>query len=107
MDWVKIKKNHPKTFMEFMQTKFSLEDFWEAYSIYVDIRVKESNSGEEYWDFKIESKLVMYSSLCSKTIKRNGQILTIHSSNDIKMKIVNRVFKIIEEQIKDNNFLRN
>ena len=107
MDWVKIKKNHPKTFMEFMQTKFSLEDFWEAYSIYVGIRVKESNSGEEYWDFKIESKLVMYSSLCSKTIKRNGQILTIHSSNDIKMKIVNRVFKIIEEQIKDNNFLRN
>lgn len=107
MDWIAIKENYPVAFSEFMKKKYSLEEFWEAYSIYVGIRIKESNSGEEYWDFKIESKLIMYSSLCSKTIKRNGQIVTIHSSGDIKMKIVNRVFELIEQQIKDNNFLRN
>ena len=107
MNWVKIRKNHPKTFMEFMKTKFSLEDFFEAYCIYVGIRILENKHGEKYWDFKIESKLVIYSSLCSKTIKREGQIITLHSPNDIKMKIVDRVFKLIEQQIENNNYLNN
>ena len=56
MDWVKIRKNHPKTFSDFMRTKFSLEDFFEAYAIYVGIRILENKSGEEFWDFKLESK---------------------------------------------------
>ena len=107
MDWVKIRKNHPKTFMEFMSTKFSLEDFFEAYSIYVGIRISENKSGEEFWDFKLESKLVIYSSLCSKTIKRDGELITIFSPSEIKMKIVENVFDIIEQQIQNDNYKNN
>ena len=107
MDWVKIRKNHPKTFSDFMRTKFSLEDFFEAYAIFVGIRILENKSGEEFWDFKLESKLIIYSSLCSKTIKRDGQRITIFSGDDVKMKIVNRVFEIIEQQIENDNYYNN
>tara|TARA_R110002020_G_scaffold238896_1_gene451447 strand:- start:352 stop:675 length:324 start_codon:yes stop_codon:yes gene_type:complete len=107
MDWVEIRNNYPQTFKEFMKTNFSLEDFFEAYSIYVGLRILENNTGEEFWDFKLESKLVIYSSLCSKTIIRNGEKITIYSGSDIKMKIVDNVFKVIEDQIKDNNYFQN
>ena len=107
MDWIEIKENYPLAFSEFMKKKFSLEQFWEAYNIYVGIRIKESNSGEEYWDFKIESKLVMYSSLCMKTIKKDGKKIRVFSAGKIKLKIINEIFNQIELQIKDNNFLRN
>lgn len=107
MDWVEIRNNYPQTFREFMKTNFSLEDFFEAYSIYVGLRILENNTGEEFWDFKLESKLVIYSSLCSKTIIRNGEKITIYSGSDIKMKIVDNVFKVIEDQIKDNNYFQN
>ena len=107
MDWVEIRNNYPQTFKEFMKTNFALEDFFEAYSIYVGLRILENNTGEEFWDFKLESKLVIYSSLCSKTIIRNGEKITIYSGSDIKMKIVDNVFKVIEDQIKDNNYFQN
>jgi|TARA_R100000808_G_C2150813_1_gene159657 hypothetical protein len=107
MDWVEIRNNYPQTFKEFMKTNFSLEDFFDAYSIYVGIRILENKSGEEFWDFKLESKLVIYSSLCSKTIIRNGEKITIYSGSQMKMKIVDNVFKVIEEQIKDNNYIQN
>ena len=102
-----MRKNYPKTFSDFIRTKFSLEDFFEAYSIYVGIRILENKTGEEFWDFKLESKLVIYSSLCSKTIKRDGQRITIFSGDDMKMKIVNRVFEIIERQIENDNYYNN
>ena len=107
MDWVKIRKNYPTTFADFMRTKFSLEEFFEAYAIYVGIRILENKSGEEFWDFKLESKLIIYRSLCSKTIKRDGKRITIFSGDDMKMKIVNRVFEIIERQIENDNYYNN
>ena len=107
MDWIAIKENYPFAFSEFMKKKYSLVEFWEAYNIYVSIRILESIKGEEYWDFKIESKLIMYNSLCMKTIKKDGKKNRVFSGGKIKMKIINELFNQIELQIKDNNYYNN
>lgn len=107
MNWDKIRQNNPNAFLEYMKSKKNINDFWEAYGFYVDLRVIEENTDCEYWEFKLESKTLMYKTLSTKTIKRNGKTITIKSRSKITYEKINEVFALIEKQIKGNNFLNN
>ena len=107
VDWQYIRENYPDTLREYMQKSWSLEDFWNAYNVYVRCKIIEDETGCELWDWKISSKLVIYSSLCYKTIIRDGKKISVYSFDDIMERRLKEIFKIIDDQIKDKNYLNN
>ena len=82
-------------------------DIWNAYEVYVRCKIIEDETGSELWDWKISSKLVIYSSLCYKTIIRDGKKISVYSFDDIMERRLKEIFKIIDDQIKDKNYLNN
>ncbi len=107
LDWEYIQENYPDAMREYMQKSWTMEDFWNAYQVYVNCKVIEDETGAELWEWKITSKLVMYSSFCYKTIVRNGKRIQIHSFNDTLQNQMEKIFKIINDQIKNQNYLNN
>ena len=59
------------------------------------------------WDWKISSKLVMYSSISYKTIIRDGKKIQVYSFKETLNRQLDKIFKIIDDQIKDKNYLNN
>jgi len=107
INWDEIRLNYPEAFKDYMKRRYSLSDFWDAYNIYVGIRVIEEKTGNEYWDFKLESKLIMYSSISLKTKFQDNKKIPIYNKTEIMMRHINDIFEAIELQIKDNNYLNN
>ena len=107
INWDEIRLNYPEAFKDYMKKRYSLSDFWSAYNIYVNIRVLEEKTGNEYWDFKLESKLIMYSSIALKTLNKDGKKISIYNRKQMLMRQINNIFDAIELQIKNNNYLNN
>tara|TARA_R100001594_G_scaffold135809_2_gene177794 strand:- start:4969 stop:5295 length:327 start_codon:yes stop_codon:yes gene_type:complete len=107
VNWEYIREHYPKALKEYMSKNWTLEEFWNAYEVYVNVRIVEDKSGCELWDWKINSKLIMYSSVCYKTIYRNGKKISVLTFDDIIENKMNQIFEIIEKQIKNQNYLNN
>ena len=107
INWDYIRENYPDALKEYMKKSWTLEDFWNAYGLYVRCKVIEDETGCELWDWKISSKLVIYSSLCYKTIVRNGKKITVYTFDEVMQRRLKQIFKIIDEQIKNQNYLNN
>ena len=107
INWKYIRENHPKALSVYMARDWTLEEFWKSYEIYVNLRIIENELGFELYDLKINSKLVIYSSLCYKTIMKDGIKIRVVTFNDYQEKKVNKIFKLIDDQIKNKNYLNN
>ena len=107
IDWQFIRENYPHALKEYMQKSWGVEEFWNAYEVYVRCKIIEDETGQELWDWKISSKLVIYSSLCYKTVIRDGKKISVYSFDEIMERKVKNIFKIIDDQIKDKNYLNN
>ena len=107
IDWEFLQENYPDAVREYMRKSWELEDFWNAYNVYVRCKLIEYETGCEMWDWKISSKLVMYSSICYKTIIRDGKRIQVYSFTETLGNQLDRIFKIIDQQIKDKNYLNN
>jgi hypothetical protein len=107
INWSYIREHHPRALKLYMSKNWTLEEFWDAYSTYVQVSLIEDELGQELLEFKLESKLVIYSSLCYKTVVRDGKRIRVITFDDYLQKKINDVFKLIDEQIKDNNYLNN
>jgi hypothetical protein len=73
INWSYIREHHPRALKLYMSKNWTLEEFWDAYSTYVQVSLIEDELGQELLEFKLESKLVIYSSLCYKTVIRDGK----------------------------------
>tara|TARA_Y100000004_G_scaffold196810_1_gene268172 strand:+ start:3438 stop:3764 length:327 start_codon:yes stop_codon:yes gene_type:complete len=107
INWNYIRENHPKALKLYMSKNWTLEEFWEAYFTYVQVTLIEDELGQELYEFKLESKLVIYSSLCYKTVVRDGKRIRVINFNDYIEKKINDVFELIEKQIENKNYLNN
>tara|TARA_R100001443_G_scaffold49550_2_gene61848 strand:- start:522 stop:848 length:327 start_codon:yes stop_codon:yes gene_type:complete len=107
INWDYIQENHPEAFKEYMKKSWTLEDFWNAYEVYVRCSIIEDETGCELWDWKISSKLVIYSSLCYKTIIKDGKKITVYTFDEVMQRRLKQIFKIIDDQIKNQNYLNN
>lgn len=107
INWSYIREKHPKALREYMSKEWSLEEFWSAYQTYVHLKVVEDEIGFEWYDLKIESKLIIYSSLCYKTIVRDGKKIKVISFDDYQERKINQIFKLIDDQLKKRNYLNN
>jgi len=107
INWSYIRENHPQALKVYMSKKWSLEEFWDAYETYINLRVIEDEIGFEWYDLKIESKLIIYTSLCYKTIIRDGKRIRVIKFDDYQEKKVNEIFKLIDDQLTDRNYLNN
>ena len=107
LNWDYIRENYPDALKEYMKKSWSLEDFWNAYEVYVRCSIIEDETGCELWDWKISSKLVIYSSLCYKTLIRDGKKITIYTFDEVMQRRLKEIFKIIDDQIKNQNYLNN
>ena len=107
VDWNYIREKYPQALKEYLKKDWSLEDFWLAYGVYVKCRTIEEETGCELWDWKISSKLVIYSSLCYKTIIKDGKKISVYSFDEIMQRRMHEIFKLIEDQIKNKNYLNN
>ena len=107
LNWDYIRENYPDALKEYMKKSWTLEDFWNAYEVYVRCSIIEDETGCELWDWKISSKLVIYSSLCYKTLIRDGKKITIYTFDEVMQRRLKEIFKIIDDQIKNQNYLNN
>lgn len=107
IDWKYIRENYPVALKEFMSKGWSLDEFWDAYSHYTNLRIIENETGEEFWEFKIKAKLIIYSSLCYKTLIKDGKKISVITFDDLQERKINLIFKLIEDQIKNDNYLNN
>ena len=107
IDWRYIRENFPVALKKYMSRNWTLEEFWEAYEVYVNLRIIEDEQGCELWDWKVKSKIVIYSSICYKTILRDGKRISVITFDKIQERKVNEVFKLLEEQIANKNYLNN
>jgi hypothetical protein len=107
LNWSYIRENYPNALKEYLRSDWSLEDFWNAYGLYVKCRLIERETGAELWEWKISSKIVIYSTLCYKSIIKDGKKIDVYSYDEVMEKRMNEIFKLIEDQIKDDNFLSN
>tara|TARA_R100000988_G_C3852279_1_gene95450 strand:- start:179 stop:505 length:327 start_codon:yes stop_codon:yes gene_type:complete len=107
IDWDYIRENYPTALRQYMSKSWTLDEFWNAYQTYVTLKVIEDEHGFELYDLKVESKLVMYSTLCYKSIIRDGKRIRVITFDEYQEKQINRIFKVIEDQIKDKNYLKN
>ena len=107
LDWNYIRENYPLAMREYMRADWDLEDFWRSYGVYVNCRIIEEESGEELWDWKINSKIIMYSSICYKTVVRDGKKIRVFSFTESLNEQMKKIFKLIEDQIKNKNYLNN
>lgn len=107
INWDYIRENYPLALREYMSKNWTLEEFWEAYYTYVSLEIIEDEYGHELYDLKVKSKLVIYSTLCYKTILRDGKRIRVITFDEYQEKQINRIFKLIEEQIKDKKYLNN
>lgn len=107
INWTYIRENHPEALKIYMSKEWSLNEFWDAYHTYVKLKVIEDENGFEFYELKIESKLIMYSSLCYKTIVNDGKKIRVISFDEYQEKKINQIFKIIDEQIDGKKYLNN
>jgi len=107
INWTYIRENHPEALKIYMSKEWSLNEFWDAYNTYVKLKVIEDENGFEFYELKIESKLIMYSSLCYKTIVNDGKKIRVISFDEYQEKKINQIFKIIDEQIDGKKYLNN
>ena len=107
IDWNYIRENYPVALKKHMSKGWSLEEFWNAYEFYTNLRVIEKKTGEELWDFKVKAKLIIYSTLCYKSIVRDGKKISVYSFDEVMEKRMKEIFKIIDDQLKDENYLNN
>ena len=107
LNWDYIRENYPDALKEYMKKSWTLEDFWNAYEVYVRCSIIEDETGCELWDWKISSKLVIYSCLCYKTLIRDGKKITIYTFDEVMQRRLKEIFKIIDDQIKNQNYLNN
>jgi len=107
INWDYIRENYPHALKEYMQKSWSLEDFWNAYNIYVRCKIIEDETGCEIWDWKVSSKLVIYSRICYKSIMRDGKKIDVYSFDDTIEKSINQIFELIDKQIENKNYLNN
>ena len=107
VNWEYIKEHYPEALKRYMSRSWTLEEFWEAYEVYVNVRIVEEKSGCELWEWKIKSKLIIYSFFCYKSIMRDGKRISVLTFDDIIENEMNNIFDVIEKQIKNKNFLNN
>ena len=107
INWDYIRQNHPKALTEYMSKDWTLKEFWNAYETYVNLSIIEDEIGFEWYDLKIESKLIMYSSLCFKSIISNGKKIKVIRFEDYQEKKINQIFKLVDDQLKNRNYLKN
>ena len=107
IDWQHIRENYPNAFFEYMKKDWDLEDFWTAYGILCQLTIEEYKTGEELFHFKIESKLVFASVVCSKTIIKDGKKYSVYTIDEARIKSINKIFDTIERQCKNENYLNN
>ena len=107
INWNYIREHYPLALKKYMSKGWTLEDFWNAYEVYANLRIIEKKTGEELWDFKVQAKLVMYSTLCYKTIIRDGKKISVITFDELQERKINEIFKLIEEQIENDNYLNN
>ena len=107
LDWNYIREKYPDALKEYLQTNWTIEDFWKAYNVYVKCKIIEYETGCELWEWKISSKIVIYSTLCYKSIIRDGKKISVYSFDEVMEKRMEEIFKIIDDQVKDKNYLNN
>ena len=107
IDWNYLRENYPDALREYMQRSWSIEDFWKSYDVYVRCRLIEEETGCELWDWKISSKLVIYTSLCYKSIIKDGKKISVYTFDDIMERKIKQIFKLVDDQIKNDNYLNN
>ena len=107
VNWEYIREKYPEALKRYLSKSWTLEEFWDAYEVYVNVRIVEDKTGCELWDWKIKSKLIIYSSVCQKSVIRDGKRITILRFDDIIENKMNTIFEIIEKQIKNENYLNN
>tara|TARA_R110002020_G_scaffold348348_1_gene561973 strand:- start:8 stop:334 length:327 start_codon:yes stop_codon:yes gene_type:complete len=107
LDWNYIREKYPDALREYLKTNWSMEDFWNAYEVYVRCKIIESETGSELWEWKISSKIVIYSSLCYKSIVKDGKKISVYSFDEVMEKRMKDIFKIIDAQINNKNYLNN
>ena len=107
IDWNYLRENYPDAVRNYMQRSWSIEDFWESYNVYVNCTLIEQKTGCELWDWKIESKIVIYTSLCYKSIVKDGKKISVYTFDNIMEKKLKQIFKLIDDQIKNDNYLNN
>jgi uncharacterized protein (DUF2344 family) len=107
VNWNYLRKNYPEVVKAYMRKSWSIEQFWESYGIYANCILTEEKTGLELWDFKIESKLVIYTSLCCKSIMKDGKKISVFSFDKIMERKINQIFELIEQQMKNQKYLNN
>ena len=107
IDWDYIRENYPVALKEYMSKGWSLEEFWNAYQFYTNLRIIEKDTGEELWDFKVKAKLIIYSTLCYKTLIKDGKKISVITFDELQERKINEIFELIEDQIKNDNYLNN
>ena len=107
LDWNYIREKYPDALREYLKTNWSVEDFWNAYEVYVRCKIIENETGSELWEWKISSKIVIYSSLCHKSIVKDGKKISVYSFDEVMEKKMKDIFKIINDQINNKNYLDN
>jgi len=107
LDWNYIREKYPDALREYLKTNWSIEDFWNAYDVYVRCKIIEDESGSELWEWKISSKIVIYSTLCYKSIVKDGKKISVYSFDEVMEKRMKNIFKIIDDQINNKNYLNN
>ena len=107
LDWNYIRENYPHALKEYLKADWKIEDFWKAYNVYVQCKLVEYETGAELWEWKVSSKLVIYSTMCYKTIIRDGKKISVFTFDDEMEKKMKQIFKIIDDQIKNKRYLNN
>ena len=107
LNWNYLREKYPNVVKEYLRKDWTLEDFWNSYNIYVTCKLIEDETGCELWDWKISSKIVIYSSLCYKTIIRDGKRISVYSFDEVMEKRLENIFKLIDQQLKNKNYLNN
>ena len=74
---------------------------------YCRCRLIEEETGCELWDWKISSKIVIYTSLCYKSIIKDGKKISVYTFDDIMERKIKQIFKLVDDQIKNDNYLNN
>ena len=107
IDWNYIRENYPNALKEYLRSDWDIEDFWKAYNVYVQCKLVEQETGVELWEWKVSSKLIIYSTMCYKTIIRDGKKISVFSFDEIMERRMKEIFKIIDDQIKNKRYLNN
>ena len=99
LNWNYLRENYPDVVREYLKNDWSIEDFWNAYGVYVKCKLIETETGCELWEWKISSKIIIYSTLCYKTIIRDGKKISVYSFDETMERRLKEIFKIILYEI--------